>query len=147
MVSLSISLGKTITWAVSTNTGGLRYGFCHICFYTQMIPCKWWESSPVQSSKYQPVRLVASWISHGVMEPWSWDGESVRLQLRKHYSVEPHINRKEKRALRLKRKSWPLNCDCISAKIYRIASKLKVWHHWNLKWKKYAELNCKKICI
>lgn len=124
--------------------------FFHICFYTQInysVQVVGAISCP-EGPKYQPIRLVASWISHGIVESWSQDGETVGRQLRKHCSMEPHTSRKEKRALRDKRKSWPFNCDCISAKIYRtIASKLEVWYHWNLKSKKICRVKLWKICI
>lgn len=124
--------------------------FCRVCFYTQInytVQVVGVISCP-ESPKQQPVRLVAKWISHGLVQSWSQDGETVGLQLRKHYSTEPCTSKEEERALRNKIRSWSFNCGCISAKIYRkIASKLEVWYHWNLKSKRICRVKLWKIRI
>lgn len=124
--------------------------FCHVCFYTQIkytVQVVGVISSP-ESPKYQPIRMVARWVSHGIVESWSQDGETVGLQLTNHYIMEPHTSRKEKRALRDKKKTWPFNCDSTSAKIYRtVASKSEVWYQWTLKRKKMCRVKLWKIGI
>jgi len=63
--------------------------FCHVCFYTQrnytvqVVGVIFCPGSP----KYQPIGLVVKWISHGIVESWSQDEETVGLQRRKHYST------------------------------------------------------------
>lgn len=132
-ITLTRSLGETITCAVGRNTDSLLYDLCHVCFYTHNN--LYWANvgnRPLSRQSQIPVNqtVCVSWVSHEILESWYQDGNTMGL----HESMEPHISRKEKRTVRDKRDGL-LNVTIFS-KIDRATdkvSKLEVWCQWNLK--------------